>query len=343
VGLDAQGWFRSPALLALEADIAQEGIPGDTSSLQKKGEGEISDLAASRTGQPQEGPLAHGLRYRSAPPPQVLIPSSHPVGSPQDRARSTRDGTTPGVALSRPQAHATSTSRGFQGTFREAGQSILDAGADNRLVAGSSPLGPHHAVLHQSRVPRLRGIPSLHNRLVAGSSPPSPTTQSCANPEFPVSAEHPRFSAVWGAKLAQGTPPLGSDKAKPRSRSMIKKIRSSLGALLAEEKVNLPCPLTPEAPRRKCVRVPAPAPARLTMVNDLFLGELVGRQSAHHDGCGEADAMTIGATIYLVMLLVFGVMAAYELRSAMDGELAEKSAKGYGERRAHPTDPAKSP
>jgi hypothetical protein len=36
------------------------------------------------------------------------------------------------------------------------------------------------------------------NRLVAGSSPPSPTTQSCANPEFPVSAEYPRFSAVWG-------------------------------------------------------------------------------------------------------------------------------------------------
>jgi hypothetical protein len=57
----------------------------------------------------------------------------------------------------------------------------------------------------------------------------------------------------------------------------------------------------------------------------------------------EADAMTIGATIYLVMLLVFGVMAAYELRSAMDGELAEKSDKGYGERHAHPTDPAKSP
>ena len=35
------------------------------------------------------------------------------------------------------------------------------------------------------------------NRLVAGSSPPGPTTPSCANPEFPVSAEHPRFSAVW--------------------------------------------------------------------------------------------------------------------------------------------------
>jgi hypothetical protein len=79
------------------------------------------------------------------------------------------------------------------------------------------------------------------------------------------------------------------------------------------------------------------------MVNDLFLGELVGRQPAHHDGCGEADAMTIGATIYLVMLLVFGLMAAYELRSAMDGELAEKGAKGYDERRDHPTDPTKSP
>jgi hypothetical protein len=76
------------------------------------------------------------------------------------------------------------------------------------------------------------------------------------------------------------------------------------------------------------------------MVNDLFLGEIVDRQPAHHDGCREVDTMTIGATIYLVMLLVFGVMAAYELRSAMDGELAEKS---NGERRAHPTDPAKSP
>ena len=85
-----------------------------------------------------------------------------------------------------------------------------------------------------------------------------------------------------------------------------------------------------------------PPPAPLTMVNDLFLSELLGRQPARHDGCVEADAMTIGATIYLVMLLVFGVMAAYELRSAMDGELAEKDAKGYGER-AHPTDPAKSP
>jgi hypothetical protein len=53
--------------------------------------------------------------------------------------------------------------------------------------------------------------------------------------------------------------------------------------------------------------------------------------------------MTMGAMIYLVMLLVFGVMAAYELRSAMDGELAEKGAKGYGERRARPPDPAKSP
>jgi hypothetical protein len=46
---------------------------------------------------------------------------------------------------------------------------------------------------------RIRKSPAgADNRLVAGSSPPSPTTQSCANPEFPVSAEHPRFSAVWG-------------------------------------------------------------------------------------------------------------------------------------------------
>src|SRR6266536_2582755 len=46
---------------------------------------------------------------------------------------------------------------------------------------------------------RIRNLPAgADNRLVAGSSPLSPTTQSCANPEFPVSAEHPRFSAVWG-------------------------------------------------------------------------------------------------------------------------------------------------
>jgi hypothetical protein len=49
---------------------------------------------------------------------------------------------------------------------------------------------------------RRFGAPSAlagaDNGLVAGSSPPGPTTQSCANPEFPVSAKHPRFSAVWG-------------------------------------------------------------------------------------------------------------------------------------------------
>jgi hypothetical protein len=43
---------------------------------------------------------------------------------------------------------------------------------------------------------------SPNGPLTAATSPdtpsPSPTTQSCANPEFPVSAEHPRFSAVWG-------------------------------------------------------------------------------------------------------------------------------------------------
>jgi integrase len=39
------------------------------------------------------------------------------------------------------------------------------------------------------------------------------------------------------AKLAQGIAPPGSDTAKPRSRAMIKKIRSSLGALLAEARV----------------------------------------------------------------------------------------------------------
>jgi hypothetical protein len=38
-----------------------------------------------------------------------------------------------------------------------------------------------------------RNLPArADNRLVAGSSPPGPTTQSCANPEFPVSAEHSR-------------------------------------------------------------------------------------------------------------------------------------------------------
>jgi hypothetical protein len=46
---------------------------------------------------------------------------------------------------------------------------------------------------------RIRNLPAgADNGLVAGSSPPSSTTQSCANPEFPVSAEHPRFSPVWG-------------------------------------------------------------------------------------------------------------------------------------------------
>jgi len=43
---------------------------------------------------------------------------------------------------------------------------------------------------------------SPNDPLTAATSPdtpsPGPTTQSCANPEFPVSAEHPRFSAVWG-------------------------------------------------------------------------------------------------------------------------------------------------
>jgi hypothetical protein len=54
--------------------------------------------------------------------------------------------------------------------------------------------------------------------------------------------------------------------------------------------------------------------------------------------------MTMAATIYLVMLLVFGVMAAYEFRSAMDGELAEKGAKEPRRSGApHRTDPVKSP
>src|SRR6266498_2270250 len=41
------------------------------------------------------------------------------------------------------------------------------------------------------------------NGLVAGSSPPGPTTQSCTNPEFPVSAEHSRFSALWGRLMVR--------------------------------------------------------------------------------------------------------------------------------------------
>ena len=49
---------------------------------------------------------------------------------------------------------------------------------------------------HQSKAQSPNGP------LTAATSPdtpsPGPTTQSCANPEFPVSAEHPRFSAVWG-------------------------------------------------------------------------------------------------------------------------------------------------
>src|SRR6266536_48607 len=47
---------------------------------------------------------------------------------------------------------------------------------------------------------RWRLQQAAHNGLVAGSSPPGPTTQSCTNPEFPVSAEHSRFSALWGRR-----------------------------------------------------------------------------------------------------------------------------------------------
>src|SRR6266498_3498218 len=35
-------------------------------------------------------------------------------------------------------------------------------------------------------------------KLLKRGLPPGPTTQSCANPEFPVSAEYPRFFPVWG-------------------------------------------------------------------------------------------------------------------------------------------------
>jgi hypothetical protein len=52
---------------------------------------------------------------------------------------------------------------------------------------------------HRLETCRLLGQQhAADNSLVAGSSPAGSTTQSCANPEFPVSAEHPRFSAVWG-------------------------------------------------------------------------------------------------------------------------------------------------
>jgi integrase len=47
----------------------------------------------------------------------------------------------------------------------------------------------------------------------------------------------PETVRSFEAKLAQGTPPPGADRARPRSRAMIKKIRSSLGALLAEARV----------------------------------------------------------------------------------------------------------
>jgi hypothetical protein len=56
--------------------------------------------------------------------------------------------------------------------------------AHNGLVGGSSPSSS------------VRVLPA-HNRLVGGSSPSSPTMQSCANRDFLVCAEHPRFSAAW--------------------------------------------------------------------------------------------------------------------------------------------------
>ena len=51
-----------------------------------------------------------------------------------------------------------------------------------------------------SRACRLLGLQhAADNGLVAGSSPPGPTTQSCANPEFPVSADNEdRPEADWG-------------------------------------------------------------------------------------------------------------------------------------------------
>jgi hypothetical protein len=69
------------------------------------------------------------------------------------------------------------------------------------------------------------------NRLVAGSSPPGPTTQSCANPEFPVSAEHPEFSFILSG--------LGAHlKLIPEEgRDLI-----LAGALLSDD---LPAPLQP--------------------------------------------------------------------------------------------------
>ncbi len=65
---------------------------------------------------------------------------------------------------------------------------------------------------------------SPNGPLTAATSPdtpsPGPTTQSCANPEFPVSAEYPRFSAVWAG-------------AMDRSRSLreTKTVRKRIGSL----------------------------------------------------------------------------------------------------------------
>src|SRR6266536_689129 len=50
---------------------------------------------------------------------------------------------------------------------------------------------------------RWRLQQAAHNGLVAGSSPSSPTTQSCTNPEFPVSAEHSRFSRTLGRLMVR--------------------------------------------------------------------------------------------------------------------------------------------
>src|SRR5262249_51775658 len=47
----------------------------------------------------------------------------------------------------------------------------------------------------------------------------------------------PETVRQFESNLAQGVPPRGSDTAKPRSRTLISKIRSSLGALLAEARV----------------------------------------------------------------------------------------------------------
>ena len=79
------------------------------------------------------------------------------------------------------------------GVTKDPGQAVTQDDDTTARFAAECP-----SFLRPSSMPGLCEPDSADNRLVAGSSLPGPTTQSCANPEFPVSAEYPRFSAVWG-------------------------------------------------------------------------------------------------------------------------------------------------